>query len=86
MDVTERIGTYTDGTLVVIEPDNFSKTGSAGGLMVPVNGTFQYNLVTKGFEAGTINNSKFFRSCVWVEYNTSPGIPVGMEDVLLESN
>ena len=30
-------------------------------------------------------NNRFFRSCVWVEYNRSPGIPMGMEDVLLEN-
>ena len=90
MDVTERKGTYTNGELVSDVPVNYSCIGSPGGIMVPVPGCrsasyFEYNLDTTGFEAGTVNNNKFFRSCVWVEYNTSPGIPVGMEDVLLES-
>jgi hypothetical protein len=53
--------------------------------MVPSNGTFNYILDTRGYDGSTINNSRFFRCCVWVDYNSSPGVPVGMEDVVLES-
>jgi hypothetical protein len=53
--------------------------------MVPCGGSFQYNLNTTGFQAGTMNTTRFFRACAWVEYNSSPGVPVGMEDVILES-
>lgn len=85
IDVTERAGSYWTGSLVADVPQNFSGVGSPGGIMVPGGGQFRYTLNTAGYEAGTVNGPRFFRSCVWVEYNTSPGIPVGMEDVILES-
>ena len=85
IDVTERQGSYYDSILIKDLAESYSGTGSAGGIMVPYGGTFQYVLNTSNYEAQTINNSKFFRSCVWVEYNSSPGVPVGMEDVVLES-
>lgn len=85
MDVTERFGCYTNSTLVNIPPMNYTWIGSPGGIMVPNNGEFQYNLCTSGYPTGTLNTDVFFRSCVWVEYNSSPGVPVGMEDVILQS-
>jgi hypothetical protein len=85
IDVTERQGSYSSSSLVKDVTENFSYVGSRGGIMVPCGGQFQYNLDTTGFEGGTLNGSRFFRSCVWVEYNSSPGVPVGMEDVILES-
>ncbi len=85
IDVTERQGSPSDSTLVSDVSQNYSGVGCPGGIMVPTGGTFQYTLNTSGYEAGTINKSRFFRSCVWVEYNSSPGVPVGMEDVILES-
>ncbi|MGA3283562.1 MAG: HYR domain-containing protein [Verrucomicrobiota bacterium] len=85
IDVTEREGTYNSSLLVNDVPLNYVCVGSAGGIMVPNCGEFQYNLNTSGFQAGTINSDLFFRSCVWVEYNSSRGVPVGMEDVILES-
>lgn len=85
IDVTERQGAYSDSTLINDVPENYVCVGSAGGIMVPKNGEFQYNLDTSGFQAGTVGTDIFFRSCVWVEYNSSPGVPVGMEDVILES-
>jgi hypothetical protein len=86
IDVTERQGTYGNSFLVSDVPQVYSGTGSPGNIMVPVSGQFQYNLNTSGYESGTANNSRFFRSCVWVDYNSAPGIPVGMEDVILESH
>jgi len=87
IDVTERQGTYSSSVLVNDVPQNYVCVGSPGGIMVlNNNGEFQYNLNTRGFQAGTINSDLFFRSCVWVEYNSSPGVPVGMEDVILESH
>ncbi|MBC8094636.1 MAG: HYR domain-containing protein [Akkermansiaceae bacterium] len=85
IDVTEREGTYHNSFLVNDVPQNYSWVGSPGSIMVPICGRFQYNLNTSGFESGTINGPRFFRSCVWVDYNSSPGVPVGMEDVILES-
>jgi hypothetical protein len=85
IDVTEREGTYYDSFLVTDLTESYSGVGTPGGIMVPIGPRFQYVLDTQGYEANTINNSRFFRSCVWVDYNTSPGIPVGMEDVILES-
>jgi len=85
IDVTLRQGTYASSALINDLPQNYSGTGSPGSIMVPINGQFKYNLTTTGFPAGTVNNNKFFRSCVWVSYNSSPGVPVGMEDVILES-
>ena len=86
IDVTERQGTYANSVLINDVSQNYSRTGSPGSIMVPCwNGTFQYNLNTTGYPSKTVNTSKFFRSCVWVDYNSSPGIPVGMEDVLLQS-
>jgi hypothetical protein len=66
-------------------PEIPSLIGSPGGIMVPTCGVFEYDLDTRNYEAGTLGNAGFFRSCVWVDYNSSPGIPVAMEDVLLES-
>ncbi len=85
IDVTERQGSYANSCLVSDVSQQYSGTGSPGSIMIPCNGTFQYNLNTAGYPARTINTSKFFRSCVWVDYNSSPGIPVGMEDALLQS-
>ena len=85
VDVTEREGTYSNSILLNDLLENYVCVGSAGGLMALSCGEFQYSLDTKTFENGTVNNNRFFRSCVWVEYNSSPGVPVGMEDVILES-
>lgn len=85
IDVTERQGTYSNSALVNDVSQNYSGIGSSGSIMVPCNGSFQYNLNTVGYPAKTVNTSRFFRSCVWVDYNSSPGVPVGMEDVLLQS-
>jgi len=85
IDVTERQGTFSSSVLVNNVPQNYTSIGSPGCLLVPINGTYQYCLDTTGYQAGTINTTRFFRSCVWVEYNSSPCIPVGMEDVILES-
>lgn len=83
IDVTERMGSYTNSVLV----NNLTPGtgGTPGCIMVPVNGTFEYTLNTAGYPSGTLNTSKFFRACAWVDYNSSPGVPVGMEDVLLQS-
>ncbi len=86
IDVTERQGTYDTSVLVNDVPQNYSCVGSPGGIMVLNCGKFGFNLDTTGFETGTMNNNKFFRSCVWVDYNSSPGVPVGMEDVILDSH
>ncbi len=86
IDVTERQGTYSSSVLVNDVTQNFVYVGCPGGIMVPNNwGEFQYNLNTTGYQAHTIGSNLFFRSCVWVEYNSSPGVPVGMEDAILES-
>lgn len=85
IDVTERQGSYYDSILVRDLTEGFVGVGTPGGIMVPRGSSFQYVLDTRGYEARTVNNSKFFRACVWVDYNTSPGVPVGMEDVVLES-
>jgi hypothetical protein len=85
IDVTERQGSYYDSILIMDLAESSSCCGTPGGIMVPSGGSFQYILDTHNYETQTINNNKFFRSCVWVEYNSSPGTPVGMEDVVLES-
>jgi hypothetical protein len=86
LDVTERCGSYTNSVLVSDMTTNSSVSASSPGrLMVPSGGQFIYNLNTAGYPAHTVNSSIFFRSCAWVEYNSSPGVPVGMEDVLLQS-
>jgi hypothetical protein len=83
IDVAEREGSYNDSVLV--NDLTQTATGTPGCIMVPCNGTFQYTLNTAGYPSGTVNTSTFFRTCVWVDYNSSPGVPVGMEDVLLQS-
>jgi len=85
IDVTERQGTYSSSVLVNDVTQNYTCVGSPGGIMVLNCGEFQYYLNTSGYQAGTANSNLFFRSCVWVEYNSSPGVPVGMEDVILDS-
>ena len=85
MDVTEREGIYSNSILINDVPQNYVCVGSPGGIMVLNCGKFQYYLDTRNYEAGTVYNNRFFRSCVWVDYNSSPGVPVGMEDVILES-
>lgn len=85
IDVTERQGSYTSSTLLS-DVTQSASAGSPGAIMVPINGTsFQYVLDTSGYPAKTVGTSTFFRACAWVEYNSSPGVPVGMEDVLLQS-
>ncbi len=83
IDVTERRGAYSNSVLV--NDLTQGQAGTPGCIMVPGNGNFQYTLNTAGCQSGTVNTSTFFRSCVWVDYNSSPGVPVGMEDVLLQS-
>ena len=88
IDVTERQGSYYDSVLVKDLTQSYSGSGTPGRIMVPCgygNSSFQYVLDTHSCEPSTINNSKFFRCCVWVDYNSSPGVPIGMEDVVLES-
>lgn len=85
IDVTEREGNYASSWLLNDVPQNFSVVGSPGGIMVLSGGKFRFNLDTTGYEGGTMNDNRFFRSCVWVDYNSSPGVPVGLEDVVLES-
>jgi hypothetical protein len=87
LNVTERQGTYTGSSSLVADvPENYVGQGGAGGLMSFVDHHFQYNLVTKGYDAGTVNTTKFFQSLVTVEYLSNPGVVVGQEDVILESS
>jgi len=85
IDITERCGSYASSCLVTNVAQNYSGIGCPGSIMLPCNGTFQYNLNTTGYQPKSAGTSTFFRSCVWVDYNSSPGVPVGMEDVLLQS-
>lgn len=86
LDVSERRGSYTNSVLVNNLTTNFCGSATSPGcVMVPYNGEFIYNLNTSGYPRNTVNTSTFFRSCAWVEYNSSPGVPVGMEDVVLQS-
>ena len=66
-------------------PEDYSGVGDAGGTMVLTGGAYQFNLNTGGFEAGTVNNGRFFINDVTVYYNSAPGVVVGEEDVQLES-
>lgn len=87
IDVTEQQGSsYYDSIILQDLTENSNGSGTPGNVMVPYNGEFQYILDTAGYQSGTVNSSTFFRSCVWVEYNSSPGVPVGMEDVVLQSH
>lgn len=86
IDVTEQQGSYYSAIVLQDLTANSNGTGTPGGIMVPSGGEFQYILDTSGYQSNTVNSSTFFRSCVWVEYNSSPGVPVGMEDVVLQSN
>jgi uncharacterized repeat protein (TIGR03803 family) len=85
--VTLRNGSYTSGAVVSDLVVASSGVGGVGNLMVLSNGTYQYNLATTGYEAGTSSgrNLDFFQSLVWVEYNAVPGVDVGRENVILES-
>ena len=85
IDVTERQGDYASSTLFKDVPQNYVSVGSPGSIMVWVNHHFEYNLDTTGYESGTIYNTKSFRSCVWVEYKTAPGVCAGIEDIFMES-
>ncbi len=85
LDVTERCGTFCNSVLVSDVPQKYSGIGCPGNIMVPYCGTFQYNLCTSGFKSHTLNTTYFYRGCAWVEYNSCPGVPVGCEDVLLQS-
>jgi hypothetical protein len=84
LNVQELQGSYqTMGAFPVVPG---TATGDSGGQMTYVNGTFQYNLNTAGYEMHTVNNNRFFRGCVRVEDATSfPGTVLGNEDVILES-
>ena len=87
LNVTERCGSYSNSVLVSDMTTNSSVSASSPGcLMVPSGGEFIYNLNTTGYPANTLDSQIYFRSCAWVEYNSSPGIPVGMEDVVLQSH
>lgn len=86
IDVSEQQGAYYSSIVLQDLTANSNGTGTPGGIMVPSGGEFQYILDTTGYQSNTVNSPIFFRSCVWVEYNSSPGVPVGMEDVVLQSN
>ena len=86
IDVTERQGSCYDSILIKDPGGDYAGTGSAGGIMVPTGGSFQYILNTRNYEGQTLaSNGKFFRSCVGLNTTSSPGVPVGLEDVVLES-
>jgi hypothetical protein len=86
LDVTERMGTYQNSVVINDVPETYNGVGDAGSLMQLIDHHFQYNLKTTGYEPGTINDAlKFFRSCVHVEYLSTPGVNVGQEDAILES-
>jgi hypothetical protein len=85
LDVTLRTATNTGSDVVNDVPEVSSGVGNAGGLMIPVGGHFQYNLDTTGYAAGTVNDARFYRSEVTVEWVSAPGLAVGEEDALLES-
>ena len=66
--------------------------GDSGSLLVLIDDHFQYNLNTTGYLADTDNDGKggsadmyFFQSCVKVEYISSPGVVVGLENAIMES-
>jgi hypothetical protein len=85
LDVTLRTTTNTGSDVVNDVPEVSSGVGNAGGLMIPVGDHFQYNLDTTGYAAGTVNDERFYRSAVTVEWVSAPGLVVGGEDALLES-
>jgi len=85
IDVTERVGSYTNSAMVVDVPEVYTGNGDPGGVLELTGHHYQYNLKTTGYEEGTVDNSKFFRSVISVEYNWAPGVKVGIEDVILES-
>jgi hypothetical protein len=85
LDVTLRTTTNAGSEVVNDVPEVSSGVGNAGGLMIPVGGHFQYNLDTTGYEAGTVNDGRFYRSEVTVEWVSAPGLAVAGEDALLES-
>jgi hypothetical protein len=85
LDVTLRTATNTGSEVVNDVPEVSNGVGNAGGLMIPVGGHFQYNLDTTGYAAGTVNDARFYRSDVTVEWVSAPGLVVGGEDALLES-
>ena len=87
LDVMERCGSYTNSVLVNnLTTNSGGSASSPGCVMVPSNGEFIYNLNTSGYPGNTVGTPIFFRSCAWVEYNSSPGVPVGMEDAVLQSH
>jgi hypothetical protein len=85
LDVTLRTTTNAGTEVVNDVPEVSSGVGNAGGLMIPVGDHFQYNLDTTGYTAGTVNDERFYRSAVTVEWVSAPGLVVGEEDALLES-
>ncbi|HOW97214.1 MAG TPA: DUF5011 domain-containing protein [Kiritimatiellia bacterium] len=84
LNVTEREQRGAGSVQVADPPEKASVVGGAKGAMAPVGDTFQFNLDTQTFEAGTQNNARFFRSLVRAAYVAVPGV-FFEEDAMLES-
>lgn len=84
LNVTERELRGAGSVQIADLPEKASVVGGAKGAMVPVDGTFQFNLDTRVFEAGTLANARFFRSHVRAAYTAVPGVYFE-EDATLES-
>jgi hypothetical protein len=92
LDVSLRKGSYYTGAVVSQLVVSSSGVGGVGNLMMLSGGTYQYNLMTTGYEGDTDNDGAggakdldFFQSLVSVEYNAVPGVDVGRENLILES-
>lgn len=84
LDVTEREVRGAGSVLIADLPEKAVEVGGAKGAMVLLNGSFQFNLATVGFTAGTRNTARFFRSHVRVGYTAVPSV-LFEEDATLES-
>lgn len=86
IDATERADQGGTSTIINDVPEDFVGVGDPESTMALVGNHFQYNLMTDGFNTGTISDPvRFFRIDLTVEYNTDPGVVVGQEDASLES-
>lgn len=90
-DVTELRAGEVTVTLAVVEgdvtdvptavndvPTLYHGVGSGSGVMTYVGGHFQLNRFTKDLVAGVM-----YRSIVWVEWRTLPGLVAGVEDAAI---
>ena len=86
LDVTERVGTYSNSVAIVeLAPAN-ATYGDFGFVMMPAGDDLVYTLNTTGYEKDTATNSvKFFQVKVTVRPKNTPQVVVGTAYAIMES-